>query len=130
MQHIDSVFVLSEVVSPMLDQEPNQRKVAMERGKVERSERIFTLRVHVQPISQDLPPLQHSLFLSLFSCRPSFIQLLRVSEWLLHIQDEVDENLASLQLGLVGCEVNRTEAHVVADLHDVKEIFGLGEVIT
>ena len=129
MQHIYSVFVLSEAVSPMLDKEPNQCKVAMERGKVERSERIFALRVHVKPVSQDLSALEHSLFLSLLSCKLSFIQL-RVSEWLLHIQYEVDENLASLQLGLVGCEVNRTEAHVVADLHDVKEIFGLSEVIT
>lgn len=89
MQHIDSVFVLSEAVSPMLDQEPNQSKVAMERGKVERSERIFALRVHVQPVSQDFPPLKHSLFLSLLSCKLSFIQL-RVGERLLHIQDEVD----------------------------------------
>ena len=43
MQHIDSVFVLSEAVCTMHDQEPDQRKVAVERGEMERSERIFAL---------------------------------------------------------------------------------------
>ena len=52
MQHIDAITVFGSEVSTMLDQQPDEHEVTMERCEVQRCEGVLALRAHVYPVAQ------------------------------------------------------------------------------
>ena len=52
MQHIDAITVFGSEVSTMLDQQPDEHEVAMERCEMQRCEGVLALRAHVYPVAQ------------------------------------------------------------------------------